>query len=76
MRIGRCDRNGVGCGGPIVWARTDKNKAMPFNVDEGPEGWVLVDIPGGSAPRALYVGHRVPHHATCPKVDEFRKATT
>lgn len=58
-----------GCYAAIVWFRTKQGKPMPFNADVqahvqdgllGPPQWALID--------AKYA-----HHATCPKVDQFRR---
>jgi hypothetical protein len=68
-----------GCGRPIVWARhAISDKAMPFDAEPHDHGtWNLRD---GFAGRDLIAVHDpqadvryVPHHATCPAVDQFRQ---
>ena len=59
-----------GCGAGILWIKTPAGVNAPLDVDpkklwvelllpDGTEGWRLVDC-------------FTPHHATCPKVDDFR----
>lgn len=73
-----------GCGQPIAWVVTRNGKRMPIDpeYDNGGNVW----IEPGEPPRVVHVGQRplfdewplnthgpfMPHHATCPNVDDFR----
>ncbi|WP_420768732.1 hypothetical protein ACNR9V_03105 [Parageobacillus thermoglucosidasius] len=52
-----------GCGAEIVWIKTPNGKAMPCD----PEKKVLVSDEGE------IVSGRVPHWATCPAANKFKK---
>jgi hypothetical protein len=81
MRASTCR----GCMAPIVWAGTVNGKAMPVDVDPRPDGNVRLTEPDGLL-RAEVLGPlelmllddgeraalRMPHHATCPQVEQFR----
>ena len=75
------------CGEPIVWIKTPKDKYLPCDpglipyVQEGgakdsvvtEDGEVIrcrLDLQPGEFPTGLA---RLPHWATCPNADEFRK---
>ena len=70
------------CGVEIRWALTVKNKRMPLDATENPEGNVILNEQGraevlGPLERSIAVAEGqplyMPHHATCPNADEFRK---
>lgn len=52
-----------GCGREILWGRTAKQKWTPVD----PDVTTIYDKDG-----EIRRGH-IPHHATCPKVERFRK---
>jgi hypothetical protein len=52
-----------GCGREILWGRTQAGKWVPVD----PEFVSVYDGAGH-----LVRGH-IPHHATCPNVEDFRK---
>lgn len=75
-----------GCTAPMVWALTVNDSKIPLDPDPVEEGqFYLVEQDDGS-PLAVHVRNRkaddyegqhdglryMPHHATCPKVDQFR----
>ena len=75
---------GRGCHAPIIWAVTEKGKAMPVDADpDDDQGNVeLVPNPDPSRqPLAIVHAQRplttaplhLPHHATCPDADSFRR---
>ncbi len=72
------------CPAQIIWAVTAKGKYMPVDAEPNPDGNVelLPPAPGMRAPQAIVHGQpqmmtegaiHMPHHATCPKADEWRK---
>jgi hypothetical protein len=67
-----------GCGRRIVWARhAISGKAMPFDAEPHTHGtWDLRQGFAGADAIAVHDPHAdpryVPHHATCPAVDQFR----
>lgn len=56
-----------GCGAPIIWVTTVNEKKTP--IDEKPEHRYIF----GDDERVQLVKTYMPHHATCPEVDRFRK---
>lgn len=68
MKIEKC--RGKTCEAQIVWHKTVHGKWMPFDVkpirafilQNQDEGQIAVSVP------AL-----IPHHATCPDAEDFRK---
>lgn len=77
-----------GCGREIRWAVSEAGKKMPFDIEPDPEEgtFFLIAHPQGS-PSPLAI-HRskvdafpeecdsifyLPHHATCPDADRFRR---
>jgi hypothetical protein len=62
------------CGRPIFWATTQGGKKMPL--DPQPQTKIVVvrreDL-RGQAVDAYTVQAFTPHHATCPKAQDFRK---
>lgn len=75
MNEARCK----GCGRPIFWARhATSGKAMPFDAEPSDHGtWDLrLNARGLAAIHDPKAETRyVPHHATCPKVEQFRRTT-
>lgn len=73
MKLGTCRS----CGASIYWCRTPNGKAMPLDPEPVKRVVVVVRAPGPDLPDeevAKVVETYVPHHATCPKADEFRRA--
>lgn len=66
MNVTRCKA----CRAPIVWAVTPNGARQPL--DSEPAKRVVLDI-GVEPPLARVVDTYMPHHATCPKVAQFRK---
>ncbi len=71
-----------GCGAPIVWAVTEKNrKPIPLDVKPVERGNLSVvsrvATPRGMAPLVRYVEHgigdRTSHRSTCPEAESFRR---
>lgn len=73
-----------GCNSLIEWALTVNEKRIPFNPEPDPTGNLAIyrDERGMFRARTLSKEHPeptrgerrfMPHHATCPKVDRFRK---
>lgn len=57
-----------GCGAEIYWVVTAKNQArMPL--DRKPEQRVIINTDG----QAVMIRTYMPHHATCPDVEMFRR---
>jgi hypothetical protein len=77
--------SGPNCGAEIVWAETIKGKRIPLDAksekriivedffeseDEGGQSGYYVK---SFRPAARFVDTFMPHHATCPDVQNFRK---
>jgi hypothetical protein len=72
------------CGAPILWARTEKGKKEPIDLEPNPKGNIILREREGSEARAI---HGVPdevwpdeprhtsHFATCPNAAEWRRRT-
>jgi hypothetical protein len=59
------------CGAEIVWAKTERGKAIPL--DAKPEKrFVLEEVPMQRDRQARQVTTYVSHFATCPDADKFR----
>lgn len=72
------------CDAPMTWATTSSGKSMPLNAEPDPAGNVEVRVgelglavlevhPPGQPPLASVGVMYMPHWATCPNADEFRK---
>lgn len=76
------------CGAGIVWAVTTSGKRMPLDADPTPAGNVQTTVePPHDVLRAEVLGPlevelldpdaraglRMPHHATCPHADDWRR---
>jgi hypothetical protein len=69
------------CGAPILWVLTTHGKRMPLDAEPDPAGNVSLDQhrvatvhTGGSLAFLAVVNERwMPHHATCPQADQWRK---
>lgn len=57
----------TGCRAPIYWLRTIRGKNIPADVPG--ETRIMLNDDG----EAIMVKTYMPHHATCPNVDDFRK---
>lgn len=65
------------CGAAIKWARTTNDKSIPVDAEPNPDGNVVLQGGGFSAPTATVLGpldklsmpegttFHMPHHATC-----------
>lgn len=72
-----------GCGVAVLWARTEKGHPQPVDIGDHPRGNMAVRFVAGqcrvrtlskAAPELREGEHRVmPHHASCPRADQFRK---
>ncbi len=66
-----------GCGQRMIWGKTVAGKAIPLDPELSERGNMILE--NGVAKvvdRSLYppgVKLYMPHHATCPKAQEFRK---
>lgn len=69
------------CAAPIIWAVTTNGKFMP--VDAYPTDDGNVELVDGTPPRAIVHGQpplglvgelRLPHHASCPQADQWRRS--
>jgi hypothetical protein len=56
-----------GCGASILWFKTVRGKNIP--ADAKSETRIIMNAEG----QAVMVASYMPHHATCPEVDKFRK---
>jgi hypothetical protein len=70
------------CPAEIIWAITPKNRMMPVDAEPNPDGNVEITYDGLGRAHALVHGQppmttegvmHMPHFATCPNVDEWRK---
>jgi hypothetical protein len=73
------------CQAPILWARTERTKAMPVDAEpytgDDPRGLFVLRRPNGMAPLAIAVPFGAfpgeplyrSHFATCPHADEHRR---
>lgn len=74
------------CGAAILWARTKNGKAMPLDAEPTPEGNVVLTgevVPSArgavpicevlAGPDLFGAPLRMPHHATCPQADKWRR---
>jgi len=69
MKVEKC--RGKTCEASIVWMKTaSKGKWMPF--DSKPERRFMMERRGNDTV-AVSVATYMPHHATCPDADSFRK---
>ncbi len=62
------------CRAPIRWARTVTGRAIPLNAEPDADG--NVELVDGVASLWLWRDGAVrymPHHATCPTVDQHRR---
>jgi len=68
------------CNAEIIWATTNKGKAMPIDAEPNPAGNVEL-IPTPAGPRAIVHGQsplmaehpvHTTHFQTCPNADEWR----
>ena len=60
------------CGEEIVWAKTQSGKVSPFNKKRQALWMIEPDLLGEPAAHSLGAGW-VPHWATCPQADKWRK---
>ena len=60
------------CGAEIRWALTDRGARMPLDAEPVKRA-ILTMQPGSTDPLVEVVDTFMPHHATCPKADQFRK---
>jgi hypothetical protein len=56
-----------GCGANILWFKTVRGKNIP--ADAKSETRIIMNAEGQAVMARTYM----PHHATCPEVDKFRK---
>ena len=66
------------CGAPIRWARTEKGKRIPLDVEPVgnlPRGAFTLAVEGDDllAKSVFPASYYVSHFATCPCADEHRK---
>lgn len=69
------------CGATILWATTTNGKAMPIDAEPSPDG--NVELTEWAPGRYRCTVHpqtpfdapplHMPHHATCPHADEWRR---
>lgn len=64
------------CGARVIWARTKNGKPTPLNADPVPDGTMYVR--DGVARHVDLLTPKdtpwyMPHFATCPQADEWRK---
>jgi hypothetical protein len=77
---------GTGCGARIIFLQTTSGKRIPLDAAPHPNGNIVVEtdllgdpiahiLPRHQADRAFKSGAvlRMPHHASCPAVEEFRR---
>jgi len=64
--VPRCKK----CNAEIIWIKMDSGKSMPCNVEKT----TIVTRPFKTNTGMVITGH-IPHWATCPFADEFRKDT-
>jgi hypothetical protein len=68
LKVSQCK----GCGAEIVWVLSQKT-GTPQPLDAKPQRGVKVRIGEDNVARGTVEEFYTPHHATCPKVDQFRK---
>jgi hypothetical protein len=66
------------CGAEIFWARTINGVSMPLDINERPDGNVVIekDLFGKEIARVVVAGKGtyVSHFATCPHADLHRRS--
>lgn len=69
------------CGEQILWAETTNLKMMPLNLEPNPAGNAIlhpghkvhiIGPPDRAKPEVRTLRY-MPHHATCTRVEEFRR---
>ncbi len=63
----------VGCGAPIIWVKTPMGKRQPFDAKPEKRGVPAGKTSKGGTPIFRMQDTYMPHHATCPAVEMFRK---
>lgn len=72
----------AGCGAEIIWCVTQNGKRQPVDAEPNPKGNLeLRDVLNRFDPVSVVIDlwsdpnceRFMPHHATCPNADEFRK---
>ena len=68
------------CGAPILWATTEKGKAIPLDAEPADNGNVeftgnldIVRVLGGVDAGVVSTPRYTPHHATCPEGAQWRR---
>ncbi len=64
------------CGAPIIWAKTEKGKAMPLDAEPAQTGtlWLFAGVvQTGDQPPAVNGPTYTSHFATCPQAGKWRK---
>ena len=61
------------CGASMLWAKTKNNKNIPLDAEPEKRFVFLPERPEGVADM---VDTYMPHHATCPEADKYRKDKT
>ncbi len=60
------------CGASIEWALTTNGARIPLDVDERPDGNLILDDDHRAHTTPPGTGNRVSHFATCPNASEHR----
>jgi hypothetical protein len=69
------------CGAQILWARTEKGKKAPIDLEPNPLGTIIIREKEGEQPLAIFgvpdgafpeEPRHTSHFATCPEADHWR----
>lgn len=63
-----------GCGAQIIWCVTVSGKKQPYDAKPEKRGVIALFQPGTREPPTMRIEDTyLPHHASCPEVERFRK---
>jgi hypothetical protein len=63
-----------GCGSEIVWAKSkSSDRSIPLDAGSKQKRAAVVSLDERGSPEVRIVDTYIPHHATCPNADQFRK---
>lgn len=66
-----------GCGAEIVWATSKSTeRPIPLHAVSKEKRAAVVSVDEAGEPIVRVVDTYIPHHAVCPKADDFRKQRT
>ncbi len=66
-----------GCNAEIVWARSkNTDRPIPLHAASKEKRAAVVSMDEAGEPQVRIVDTYLPHHAVCPKADDYRKQRT